>query len=153
MMRYIKDISNINFHDAQVTDIVVENDYLTFDIPKGLNHDLEDQNINSCKLKFKLVFENEAKIAYSKFLYPKIIRKLCKDVYYKTREFLSLTELAKLVRKKNGFEIINWNYSNAIEYMNFDCFINGIDPLRIELDIISAEILIEDTWYRLVNLN
>jgi len=149
-MQPVKYISNINFHDAEVTDIGIENDYLILDIPKGLNNDIENQNIKSCKLKFKLVFKNEAKISYSKFMYPKFIRRLCEDVYYKTREFLSLKKLAKLIKKKDGFEIINWNYSDSMNYINFDCFINGIEPLRIELDIISAEIFIEDDWYKLL---
>ncbi|MDE5943014.1 MAG: hypothetical protein K2H30_02260 [Clostridia bacterium] len=119
-MQSVKDISSINFHDARVTDVIVENDYLIFDIPEGLNNDIEEQNIKSCKLKFKLIFENEAQITYSKFLHPVFIRRLYKDVYYKTREFSSLTELAKLIKKKNGFEIISWNYSDLISYINFD---------------------------------
>lgn len=150
-MQSVKDISNINFHDAEVTDVVVENDYLIFDIPEGLHDDLENQNIKSFKLKFKMVFENEAKISYSKYMYPKFIRRHCKDVYYKTRKFLSLTEFAKFIKKKGGFEIINWQYSDSMNYINFDCFIDGIEPLRIELDIISAEILIENDWYKLLN--
>ncbi|MDE7395154.1 MAG: hypothetical protein K2M95_03435, partial [Clostridiales bacterium] len=140
----IKDITKFNFHDAKVTEVVVENDELIFVIPNGLNNDIEDQNIRSCKLKFKLVFENEAKMTYSKYLHPKFIRRLHKDVYYKTREFLSLTDLAKLTDKKNGFEILNWNFSDTMDYINFDCVVNGIEPLRIELDVLSAEILIED---------
>lgn len=152
-MQSVKDILSINFHDAKVTNVFVEEDYLIFDIPKGLNNDTENQNVSSCKLKFKLVFENEAKIAYSKFLYPRFIRKLCKDVYYKTREFLSLTELAKLTKQKNGFKIIDWNFSDSMQYINFDCVINGIEPLRIELDILFAEIMIENNWYKLLKLN
>ncbi len=79
-MKFIKNIADINLHDARVTDVITENDDLIFIIPHGLNNDLNDQNLISCKLKFKLVFENEAKITYSKFLYPKIIRKLHKDI-------------------------------------------------------------------------
>lgn len=152
-MQSVKDISNMNFHDAKVSEIEVENDYLTFVITNGPNNDLENKIINNCKLKFKLVFENEAKITYSKFLHTKILRRLYNDVYYKTREFSSLKEFAKLIKKKGGFEIINWNYSDSMEYINFDCVINGIEPLRIELDIISAEILIDDKWYKLEKSN
>lgn len=149
-MQKVKDISQINFHDAKVTDVIVENDNVIFVIPDGLYDSVKNQFEGSCKLKFKLAYEDDGKIAYSKFLHPKFIRRLYKDVYFKTREFISLTELAKLIRMKKGFEIIKWNFTDSMEYINFDCVINGIEPLRIELDIKSAEIMIDDKWYKLI---
>ena len=142
-MDTITDMSKLNFHDAQVTNVIVENEEVYFDIPNGLNDDIEKQYIKSCKLKFELVFPDEAKITFSRFLHPKFIRRLHKNLFYKTEEILSLKELSKLVLKYNGFEIINLYFDNSMHYVNMDCVVDGNRPLRIELDIISAELIVE----------
>ena len=141
-MKIIKDISKINFHDAKVEKIIIENDDVFFVIPNGLSNDPEESNVGSCKLKFKLASENDGKISYSKFLYPAFIRRLNKNsVIYKTKEFSSLKELAKITAKEKGFEIIGWYFTT--NYVNLDCVFNFFEPLRIELDILDSELIVD----------
>lgn len=142
-MKTIKDISKINLHDAKVESITVENDSVYFNIPNGLNNDIDEQNIKSCRLRFKLVNADEAKITYSKFLHSKFFRKFHKNIFYKTVEMLSLTELSKLIDKTNGFELINWYFDKAMNYVNLDCFVKNNEPLRIELDILDCELIVD----------
>lgn len=98
-------LEGINFHDANVADIVFEGEKVVFDIPRGLvNDNISFEERHPCKLVFTPDDEPDVYLSRQSYSFGR--------VRYKS-VLLTLEELRKRLKKyqkKNGFEKIGLGF-------------------------------------------
>lgn len=105
-------LDDINFHDADVTEIRFEGGKVVFEIPRGLVDDSKPpESARPCRLQFT----SEEDIDDTDWIEVHVSRRflLFGTVCYFTKA-ISLNKMAEILKNKKGcFEIVNWNIENC----------------------------------------